>query len=161
MNLIENLAGEICKIILPINEEVFFGNPRSSLAICTLSSMDLLKEIVNSNLLSKIALVGRLFSENKGIDSLVRYVILNKNLETILLCGKDTLGHRPGHSLLNLYKNGVGSQGRIIGSSSPDPILTITKSEVLKFQNQVKLIDEIGETSISKIKLSINDEVKI
>lgn len=161
MNLIENLAGEICKIILPINEEMFFGNPRSSLAICTLSSMNLLKEITNSNLLSKIALVGRLFSENKGIDSLVRYVISNKNLETILLCGKDTPGHRPGHSLLNLYKNGVNNQGRIIGSSSPDPILTITKSEVLKFQNQVKLIDEIGETSISKIKLSINATVKI
>jgi tetrahydromethanopterin S-methyltransferase subunit A len=161
MNLIENLAGEICKIILPINEEMFFGNPRSSLAICTLSSMNLLKEITNSNLLSKIALVGRLFSENKGIDSLVRYVISNKNLKTILLCGKDTLGHKPGHSLLNLYKNGVDNQGRIIGSSSPDPILTITKSEVLKFQNQVKLIDEIGETSISKIKLSINTVAKI
>jgi len=88
MNFIENLAGEICKIILPINGEVFFGNPRSSLAICTLSSMNLLKEIANSNLLSKVALVGRLFSENKGIDSLVRYVISNKNLETILLCEK-------------------------------------------------------------------------
>ncbi len=161
MNLIENLAGEICKIILPINEEIFFGNPKSSLAICTLSSTNLLKEIANSDLLSKIALVGRLFSENKGIDSLVRHVISNKNLETILICGKDTPGHRPGHSVLNLYKNGVDNQGRIIGSSSPDPILTITKSEILEFQNQVKLIDEIGETSISKIKLSINAIVKI
>ena len=161
MKLIENIAGEICKIILPINEEMFFGNPRSSLAICTLSSMNLLKEITNSNLLSKVALVGRLFSENKGMDSLVRYVVSNKNLETILLCGKDTPGHRPGHSLLNLYKNGVDSQGRIIGSSSPDPILNITKSEVLKFQNQVKLVDKIGETNISQIKLSINAAVKI
>jgi len=117
--------------------------------------MNLLKEIANSNLLSKIALVGRLFSENKGIDSLIRYVISNKNLETILLCGKDTPGHRPGHSLLNLCKNGIDSQGRIIGSSSPDPLLTVTKSDVLEFQNQVKLVDEIGETSISKIKHSI------
>lgn len=160
MNLIENLAGEICKIILPINEEVFFGNPRSSLAVCTLSSMNLLKEVANSSLLSKVALVGRLFSENKGIDSLVRYVISNKNLETILLCGKDTPGHRPGHSLLNLYKNGIDYEGKIIGSSSPDPLLTITKSEVLEFQNQVKLVDEIGETSISKIKLSIITAIK-
>ena len=161
MNLIENLAGEICKIILPINEEIFFGNSKSSLAICTLSSIDLLKEIANSNLLYKVALVGRLFSENKGIDSLVRYVISNKNLETILLCGKDTPGHRPGHSLLNLYKNGIDNQGRIIGSSSPDPILTITKSEILEFQNQVKLIDEIDETNISKIELSITSTEKI
>ena len=161
MNIIENLAGEICKIILPINEEVYFGNPKSSLAICTLSSINLLKEIANSNLLSKIALVGRLFSENKGIDSLVRHVISNKNLEAILLCGKDTPGHRPGHSLLNLYKNGVDSQGRIIGSSSPDPILAITKSEIQEFQNQIKIIDQINETSISKINLLINATVKI
>jgi len=160
MNLIENLAGEICKIILPINEEVFFGNPKSSLAICTLSSINLLKEIANSSMLSKVALVGRLFSENKGIDSLIRYVISNKNLETILLCGKDTPGHRPGHSLLNLYKNGVDNQGRIVGSSSPDPILTITKSEILEFQKQVKLVDKIDETSISKIHLLINATVK-
>ena len=161
MNLIENLAGELCKIVLPIDEEVFFGNPRSSLAVCTLSSMKLLKEIVNSNMMPKIALAGRLFSENKGIDSLVRYVISSKNLETILLCGKDTLGHKPGHSLLNLYKNGIDNEGRIIGSCSPDPVLTITKSEVLKFQKQVKLVNEIGETNISKIKLSIDAAVKI
>jgi len=160
MNLIENLAGEICKIILPINEEVFFGDSKSSLAICTLSSINLLNEIANSNMLSKVALVGRLFSENKGIDSLVRYVISNKNLETILLCGKDTPGHRPGHSLLNLYKNGVDNQGRIISSSSPDPILTITKLEILEFQKQVKLVDKIDETSISKIELLINVTVK-
>ena len=161
MNLIENLAGEICKIILPINEEVFFGNPKSSLTICTLSSMNLLKEIANSSMMSKIALTGRLFSENKGIDSLIKYVISNKNLETILLCGKDTPGHRPGHSLLNLYKNGIDSEGKIINSTSPDPILTVTKSEVRKFQNQIKLIDEIGETNISKIMLTINTIMKI
>ena len=160
MNL-ENLAGDICKIILPINEEVFFGNPRSSLAVCTLSSINLLKEIANSDLLSKIALVGRLFSENKGIDSLVRYVISNKNLKTILLCGKDTTGHKPGHSLLNLYKNGIDDNGRIIGSSSPDPLLTITKLEVLEFQNQVKIVEEIGETNISKIEFLVNATVKI
>jgi len=161
MNLIENLAGELCKIILPINEEVFFGNPKSSLAVCTLSSIKLLKEIANSNLISKIALVGRLFSENKGIDSLVRYVISNKNLEIILLCGKDTPGHRPGHSLLNLYKNGIDNERRIVGSCGPDPVLTITKSEILKFQKQVKLVDKIGETNISKIKLSIDTALKV
>ena len=161
MNLIENLAGELCKIILPVNEEVFFGNHKSSLAVCTLSSMKLLKEIANSNLMPKIALVGRLFSENKGIDSLVRYVISNKNLKTILLCGKDTTGHKPGHSLLNLYKNGIDGNGRIIGSSSPDPLLTLTKSEVLEFQNQVKIVEEIGETNISKIEFLVNATVKI
>ncbi len=160
MNL-GNIAGEICKVLFPIDEEIFFGNPNSSVAVCTLSSLKLLKEIADSTLISKIAVVGRLLSENKGIDALVNYVILNKNIKTIFICGKDTSGHRSGHSLLNLYKNGVDSDGRIIGSSSPDPVLTLTQSQIDKFQKQVQLVDKIGETSISEIKLSIDSIIQI
>lgn len=156
MNLLGNIAGEICKIILPINDEIFFGDSKSTLALCTLSSMQLLKEISSAVLMTKISVAGRLLSENKGIDSLVRHVISNKNIKTIIICGEDTAGHRPGHSLLYLYRNGIDNNGRIIGSSSPDPIVTLTYEEVLKFQNQVKLIDEIGETNISKIKSLID-----
>lgn len=160
MNL-GNIAGEICKVLFPIDEEIFFGNPNSSVAVCTLSSLKLLKEIADSTLISKIAVVGRLLSENKGIDALVNYVISNKNIKTIFICGKDTSGHRSGHSLLNLYKNGVDSDGRIIGSSSPDPVLTLTQSQIDKFQKQVQLVDKIGETSISEIKLSIDSIIQI
>lgn len=45
MNALGEAIGEICKIILPISEESYYGNPNSSIAICTLSSMDLLKKI--------------------------------------------------------------------------------------------------------------------
>ena len=160
MNIVENIAGEICKIILPINEEIFFGNSKSSIAICTLSSMKLLKEISNSSLITQIALAGRLLSENKGIDSLVKHVLSKKNIKTILICGKDTIGHRSGHSLLNLYKNGIDLNGRIIGSFSPDPILTITKSEIQIFQKQITIINKIDETKISEIKHLINSLLK-
>lgn len=160
MNIIENIVGEICKIILPINEEIFFGNSKSQIAVCTLSSMKLLKEISNSSLMSQIALVGRLLSENKGIDSLVKDVISKKSIKTILICGKDTMGHRSGHSLVKLYENGVDSNGRIIGSSSPDPVLTITKSEIQIFQKQITIINKIDETDISEIKYSINSLLK-
>lgn len=160
MNL-GNIAGEICKVLFPIDEEIFFGNPNSSVAVCTLSSLKLLKEIADSTLMSKIVVVGRLLSENKGIDALVKYVIANKNIKTIFICGKDTPGHRSGHSLLNLYKNGVDSDGRIIGSSSPDPVLTLTQSEIDKFQKQVQLVDKIGETNISEIKLSIDSIIQV
>jgi len=160
MNL-GNIAGEICEVLFPIDEEIFFGNPNSSVVVCTLSSLKLLKEIADSTLILKIAVVGRLLSENKGIDALVNYVISNKNIKAIFICGKDTSGHRSGHSLLNLYKNGVDSDGRIIGSSSPDPVLTLTQSQIDKFQKQVQLVDKIGETSISEIKLSIDSIIQI
>jgi len=152
MNLIEEIAGELCKILLPIEEEVFFGNPKSRIAICTLSSVELLKDISNSSLIKKIAIAGRLLSENKGIDSLVRYAISNENLSIIILCGKDTMGHKPGHSLLCLHKSGIDENHKIIGSLSPHPFLTVTKTEVSKFQRQVKIINKIGETNISNIK---------
>ncbi len=155
MNLIEDIAGELCRLLLPIEEEIFFGDPKSNIAICTLSSMSLLKDISKSSIIKEVAIAGRLLSENKGIDSLVRSVISNEKIDTIVLCGKDTLGHKPGDSLLCLYKNGINVDQKIIDSSSPHPILTVTKKQVSKFQGQVKIINKVGETSISQLKTVI------
>jgi tetrahydromethanopterin S-methyltransferase subunit A len=152
MNLIDDIAGELCKILLPIEEEIFYGNPKSNIAICTLSSINLLKEVANSSIIKEIVIVGRLLSENKGIDSLIRSTISNEKIDTIILCGKDTLGHKPGDSLLCLYKNGMDENHKIIDSQSPHPILTVTKKEISKFQRQIKIINKIGETSISKLE---------
>jgi tetrahydromethanopterin S-methyltransferase subunit A len=152
MNLIEDIAGELCKILLPIDEEIFFGEFTSNIAICTLSSINLLKDISHSNIIKEIAIAGRLLSENKGIDSLIRSVISNEKINIIILCGKETIGHKSGDSLLCLYKNGIDEDHKIIGSSSPHPVLTVTKKQISKFQNQVKIINKIGETNISSLK---------
>ena len=113
-----NMAGEICKMLIPIHEEVYFGNQKSSIAICTLSDIDLLKKISNSKLMEEIFVVGRLLSENKGIDEIIRFVSRNNNVKTIVLCGSDVMGHKPGMALLELYENGVDANGRIINSKS-------------------------------------------
>jgi tetrahydromethanopterin S-methyltransferase subunit A len=152
MNLIEDIAGELCKILLPIEEEIFFGESTSNIAICTLSSITLLKDISHSNIIKEIAVAGRLLSENKGIDSLIRSVISNEKINIIILCGKETIGHKSGESLLCLYKNGIDEDHKIIGSSSPHPILTVTKNQISKFQKQVKIINKIGEINISSLK---------
>ncbi len=160
MNLIEEIAGELCKILFPIEDKIYFGNSKSDIAICTLSSMELLYKITNSSLMSKINIAGRLLSENTGIETLVRYVTSNKKIRVILLCGKDTIGHRPGHSLLCLYQNGIDSDGRIIGSQSPDPVLSLTDQEVIKFQNQIRIIDRIGEINISHLESEIINKIQ-
>jgi len=67
LNFIENIAGEICKSIFPIKEEVFFGNPNSSMAVCTLSSMKLLKDIANS-ILVKVNQIGSLSETLEAIS---------------------------------------------------------------------------------------------
>ena len=54
MNSLENIIGDLCKVILPISEESYPGNNASSIAICTLSSINLLKKIANSDILNHI-----------------------------------------------------------------------------------------------------------
>ena len=159
MNSLDNFLGEVCKIILPIPEEFYFGNKNSSMAICTLSSISLLKEISNSNLLDKVAIVGRLLSENKGIDSMIRYVNSNKNIKTIIICGKEVIGHKAGDSLILLHKNGIDSRGCIINSKSPDPILKVSREQVDQFRNQVNIVNKIGETNSLVIKTLV-DSIK-
>lgn len=150
-----DIIGEICKVVLPIKEEYFLGNPGSSAAVCTLGNISLLKELKNSEIIHNVAIIGRLFSENRGIDSIVKYVNQNHSIKTIILCGNEVWGHKAGHSLIQLHQNGVDDSKRIIGSTSPKPFLTVTKSEIEYFQKQVKLVNLIGESNLEKISAVI------
>ena len=151
MNVIGEAVGELCKLILPINEEFYLGDPSSGVAVCTLSSMDLLKKFSNSEILNEISLVGRLLSENKGIDSIIKYVNKNPQVHTIIVCGKEVWGHKSGHSLFQIHKNGTDKNNRIINSKSPDPFLRVSKSEIKYFQDNVSLVDLINVTDFKLI----------
>ncbi len=155
MNSLGNMIGELCKVILPIPEESFQGNPDSIIGVCTLSSLDLFRKMANSNILQHVSIIGRLLSENKGIDAIIRHVNQNKKIKTIIVCGKEVWGHKAGHSLFKLYKNGIDNNGRIIGSTSPDPFLTVTKSQINYFRNEINLVNMINETNFNKIKQKI------
>ena len=68
------------------------------------------------------------------------------------------MGSKAGHSLFQLYKNGVDKNNRIINSTSPDPYLTISKSQIQYFQNKITLVNLINETDfetiLDKIRIS-------
>ena len=151
MNKLGTTIGKICEALLPIPEEFYIGNYNSSICICTLSSIKLLKEIKNSKIIDNIAVVGRLFTENKGIDSIIKYVNQNKKIKTIIVCGKDVWGHKSGHSLFELHKNGIDNNNRIINSTSPDPFLTVSESEIKYFQKEIRLVNLIDETNMKPI----------
>jgi len=157
VNALGEAIGELCKIILPIPEEYYSGNPDSSIAVCTLSSIDLLKKLANSEILSHVSIAGRLLSENKGIDSIIKYVNKNQKINIIIVCGKEVWGHKAGHSLFQLHKNGVDKNNRIINSTSPDPYLTISKSQIQYFQNNITLVNLIAETDFT----TISDKIRI
>jgi len=72
-------------------------------------------------------------------------------IKTIIVCGKEVFGHKAGHSLFELHKNGVDKNKRIIHSTSPDPYLTVSKSKIQYFQNNVNLVNLINETNYETI----------
>ena len=157
MNALGEVIGELCKAILPIPEESYLGNPDSSIAVCTLSSINLLKKFANSEILNHVSIAGRLLSENKGIDSIIEHVYKNKKIKTIFVCGKDVWGHKAGHSLFALHKNGIDKNNRIINSTSPDPYLTVSQTKIDYFQNNVILVDLINEENFETITSKIRN----
>lgn len=155
MNKLSDTIGKLCEVLLPIPEEFYIGNTNSSICVCTLSSIKLLKELKNSKIIENVAISGRLFTENKGIDSIIKYVNQNKKIKTIIVCGKEVWGHKSGHSLFQLHKFGVDKNNRIINSTSPKPILTVSNSQIQYFQKEITLVNLINETNLQLIRNKI------
>jgi tetrahydromethanopterin S-methyltransferase subunit A len=150
MKRLDNAAGRLCKALLPIKHEYYLGAGKA-LAICTLSSIDLLQTISKSDLINRILIAGRLLSENKGIDAIIAFTMKHPNLKRIIVCGKEVRGHRAGQALLALASNGMDSSGRIIGGVGPNPIVTLPQQDVDIFRHQVEINDMIGTLDIGKI----------
>ncbi len=155
MSRIENIAGKICEILLPIRDTIYIGNG-SSIAVCTLASIDLLKSIArDEHLMHKIAVVGRLLSENKGIDMLLDYIASMKGIRYLIICGKDSRGHYAGQALIALHRNGMDERGRIIGAIGKNPVISASIEKVNEFRIRVNVIDMIGVVEKERISLHI------
>jgi len=146
----DDVAGKVCEAVLPIKHEYYIGRGKD-LAICTLSSIDLLEEISKSDIMSKLAIAGRLLSENRGIDAVIRFTLEHPDLRLIIVCGKEVKGHRAGQALLALARNGIDRGGRIIGARGPYPILKSPAGDVRDFRRRVEIIDMIGTVDIEKL----------
>jgi len=141
--MLSYIAGKLCEVLLPINESVYIGRG-NDIAVCTLASIDLLRDIASDKrIMDRITIAGRLLSENRGIEKLIESAI-NNDLKYIILVGEDSKGHHAGQALIALHRNGIDSNGRIIGAIGKKPFLTICKDRVDEFRSKVKLIDAIG-----------------
>ena len=150
MKRLEDAAGKLCQALLPIKHEYYLGGG-NTVAICTLSSIDLLETVSRSSLMNKVLIAGRLLSENKGIDTVISFAIKHPELKRLVLCGKEVKGHRAGQALVALTINGMDAFGRIIGAHSPNPVLMSSLLDVEIFRHQVQIINLIGVVDIAKI----------
>ena len=146
----DDAAGKVCEAMLPIKHEYYTGRGKE-LAICTLSSIGLLEQISKSEIMDKVILAGRLLSENKGIDTMIKFTLGHPALERVIVCGQEVKGHKAGQALLSLYKNGIDKNGKIIGATGPYPTLESPLQDVEAFRKQVVLVDMMGTVDIEKI----------
>ena len=154
--IFQTIAGKICEIVIPIPLSYEMGNGRT-LAICTLSDMSLLGEIIScKDIMQKIFLVGRLLSENRGIDKILHTFYNSPQLKCLILCGRDVKGHLPGQALVSLHDFGIEDGGHIIGARGNSPILKSTKEEITYFRTNVEIMNLIDSRDIRQIKLLID-----
>lgn len=146
----DDAAGKVCEAVLPIKHEFYLGKGKE-LAICTLSSIDLLEKISKSDVMGRVAIAGRLLSENRGIDAMIRFTLDHPDLRRIIVCGKEVKGHRAGQALLALGRNGVDRDGRIIGALGQYPTLKSPARDVETFRRQITILDMIGTIDIEKL----------
>lgn len=156
LNSLQTAAGKICEIVLPIRLSYVTGNGET-IAICTLSDMSLLKEIVSRNeIMRKLFLVGRLLSENRGIDNILETVHYYPHLRYLIMCGRDGKGHLPGQALISLYHYGTREDGYIVGATGSNPKLKSTKEVISSFRSNIEIVDLIGSRDILQLELLID-----
>jgi tetrahydromethanopterin S-methyltransferase subunit A len=159
--LLENIAGKICETLIPIKHEYYIGRRGKETAICTLSSIHLLENICKSSeVMDKILVVGRLLSENKGIDTIIKFTLSHPELHYIIVCGKEVRGHQAGQALLSLYENGINNNNTgsmlIVGAKGPHPVLRSSWEDVNAFRKQINKIYNLkGISDIEQIKKQI------
>lgn len=153
-----SLLKEVSESSWPVEQgEFHLGDQASPVAISTLGS-DWLHEIIVSKLgKEKFAVMGKTYTENIGIEKVVRNTISNPHIRFLIICGKDTKGHMAGQSLLALISNGINQEKRIIGSKGQRPVLkNLEFLEVEHFRSQVKLINLIGSEDITRIEEEVD-----
>ncbi|MEW6600260.1 MAG: hypothetical protein AB1499_04765 [Nitrospirota bacterium] len=116
----------------------------ASVAVTTLSSVKLEAKLAKLKP-AGLCIVGKTETENIGIDKIIKNVVSNPAITSIIAAGKDTEGHKSGKTLLALWENGVDKNMRVIGSDGRRPILkNVSPADVDAFRKQIRIENMIG-----------------
>lgn len=124
--------------------EYFVLDRHGSVAVSTLASTDLPQKLAQLRPFG-LAIVGKTETENIGIDKVVKNIITNPCIHTLIVAGQEPKGHLSGQAMLALAENGVDERQRIIGAKGKRPFLrNVTLQEIERFRKQVEVVDLIG-----------------
>ncbi len=125
------------------------GDSSAVVAVCTLTSTELMEPLAH---IPGVAIAGRVYTPNLGIEKIIRNVTTNRAIRFLLLCGKESPVFYPAQTLDALLKNGVSSDMQIIDAQGPLPTLkNISLAQIAAFRRQVELVDYTGLTDLAEI----------
>lgn len=134
------------------------GDPGSPVAVCSLTSADLMQPLAR---LPGVAIAGRVVTPNLGIEHIIGNVTANRALRFLLLCGKESPVFQPAQALHALLANGVTPDKRIIDAEGPLPILkNLPLAQIAAFRRQVELVDCTGTTDMATLAQQIQSLVQ-
>lgn len=99
--------------------------------------------------LGNIAIVGNLITENIGVEHVIKNLISNPFIRHLAIIGTEVSGHQPGNAIINLHKNGINPNQRIVDASGARPILRNTlQQEIRQFRQQITIHDfmQLGDS---------------
>lgn len=106
---------------------------------------------------SPLAIVGKVRTENLGVERIIVNTISNPNIRYLVVCGGEIKGHRSGDALINVWKNGIDRSKRIVGASGALPVIqNLPGKFVDRFKEQIELVDLLGEADKGKIDKRIS-----
>ena len=132
-------------------DRLILGNPDSDSAIATLwTPMNVVAKMTD---VSKVSIIGQLYTK-RGINYLIRNVLLNPKIKKILLIGADLMGS--GKTLIKLASKGPTLRSKV-GPYQMDWIdENISIDSIRNFSQNVEIINKIGPVSPDKITDFIN-----
>jgi tetrahydromethanopterin S-methyltransferase subunit A len=124
----------------------FVHDINAPVAVTTLGSVDL-AQAVSEQAPPGLCIVGKVETENIGIEKIVKNILSNKAIQYLVCAGKEPPKHLTGATFLSLFESGIDEHRNIVGSPGMRPNLPNTSAEeVAEFRSRIKAIDMIGET---------------
>jgi len=136
----------------------FVHDPDAPVAVTTLGSVKFAEELAKEEL-NGTCIIGKVETENVGIEKIIRNTISNPAIRFLLMVGNEPPKHLTGATFKHLFQDGIDLNTRkIIGSPGMRPVLpSVTDEELGRFISQVELVDMIGCNDVGQIRDRIHE----
>lgn len=134
----------------PLPGTYTLGDFAAPVAVCTLTDGALIAPMIK---LPGVAIAGRVYTANLGIERIVINLTTNAHVRFLLLCGRDSALFRPGQTLRALCQNGISPDRRVVGAAGYLPVLGRGAAlRVPRFRRQIEIIDHTGESNLAALE---------